>query len=371
VTVVPTSSALEFVGAPTWEALSGREVHTEVFEAITEVPHVRIGQTADLVVVAPATANTLARAAHGLADDLLTNVLLTARCPVVFAPAMHTEMWEHPATVANVATLRARGAIVIEPAEGRLTGKDTGKGRLPEPAEIFELCTAVLARGGVCDLAGRQVVVSAGGTREYLDPVRFIGNRSSGLQGFAIARAAAARGAEVTLVAANTALTAPAWVKLISVETTAQLRDAVLTAASGADAVVMAAAPADFRPRATSDAKIKKQPDGSAPTIELEQNPDILAELGAHRSKAGQVVVGFAAETGDASHTVLDYAQAKLARKGADFLVVNDVSGGAVFGQPDNAAVLISKDTEPIEVPTGSKQALAHVIVDEIVRRLG
>ncbi|MFT4263106.1 MAG: bifunctional phosphopantothenoylcysteine decarboxylase/phosphopantothenate--cysteine ligase CoaBC [Nocardioides sp.] len=370
VTVVPTREALRFVGAPTWEALSGKPVSTEVFENITDVPHVRIGQTADLVVVAPATANTLARAARGMADDLLTNVLLTARCPVVFAPAMHTEMWEHPATVANVATLRDRGAIVVAPAEGRLTGKDTGKGRLPEPEEIFELCQAVLARGGVTDLAGRQVVVSAGGTREYLDPVRFLGNRSSGLQGFAIARAAAARGAEVTLVAANSALPAPAGVKVVGVETTAQLREAVLAASASADAVVMAAAPADFRPTTTSDAKIKKSADGSAPLIELEQNPDILAELGAGRRTRGQVIVGFAAETGDATHTVAEYASAKLERKGADFLVVNDVSGGAVFGQPDNAAVLISKDRDPIEVATGTKQALAHVICDEIARRL-
>jgi phosphopantothenoylcysteine decarboxylase/phosphopantothenate--cysteine ligase len=334
------------------------------------VPHVRIGQEADLVVIAPATANTLARAAAGMADDLLTNVLLTARCPVVFAPAMHTEMWEHAATVANVATLRSRGAIVIDPAEGRLTGTDTGKGRLPEPTEIFELCRAVLERGGLADLAGRRVVVSAGGTREYLDPVRFLGNRSSGLQGFAIARAAAARGAEVTLVAANSGLAAPAGVKVTSVETTAQLRDAVLTASSGADAVIMAAAPADFRPTSLSDAKIKKRADGQAPTIELVENPDILAELGAHRTSEGQVVVGFAAETGDSLHSVAEYAQAKLERKGADFLVVNDVSGGAVFGQPDNAAVLISADRDPIEVPTGSKQALAHVILDEVVRRL-
>jgi phosphopantothenoylcysteine decarboxylase / phosphopantothenate---cysteine ligase len=376
VTVVPTESALRFVGAPTWEALSGRAVATEVFEDITEVPHVRLGQTADLVVVAPATANTLARAAHGLADDLLTNVLLTARCPVVFAPAMHTEMWEHPATVDNVAALRRRGAIVIEPAEGRLTGKDTGKGRLPEPAEIFAFCQAVLARAtasestGLQDLAGRHVVVSAGGTREYLDPVRFIGNRSSGLQGYAIARAAAARGAEVTLVAANTSLAEPAGVTVIHVETTAQLRDGVLSAAAGADAVVMAAAPADFRPTTTSDAKIKKSADGSAPTIELEQNPDILAELGAHRTRPGQVIVGFAAETGDATHSVREYAQAKLERKGADLLVVNDVSGGAVFGSTENEAVILGADGSVLEVPPGAKSALAQVICDQIVVRL-
>src|SRR6188474_2440049 len=259
VTVVPTAAALQFVGAPTWAALSGKPVATDVWHDVHEVPHVRIGQAADLVVVAPATADLLAKAAHGLADDLLTNTLLTARCPVVFAPAMHTEMWEHPATQANVATLRRRGAVVIEPAVGRLTGADTGKGRLPEPDEIFEICRDVLARASAAlDLTGRHVVVSAGGTREYLDPVRFLGNRSSGLQGYALARAAAARGAEVTLVAANVALPDPAGVKVVRVETTDQLRNEVLAAASSADAVVMAAAPADFRPTSVSGAKIKK-----------------------------------------------------------------------------------------------------------------
>lgn len=370
VTVVPTAAALEFVGAPTWEALSGKAVATEVFENITDVPHVRLGQDADLVVVAPATANTLARAAHGLADDLLTNTLLTARCPVVFAPAMHTEMWEHPATQDNVATLRRRGAIVVDPAEGRLTGRDTGKGRLPDPVEIFELCQAVLARAGATDLTGRHVVVSAGGTREYLDPVRFLGNRSSGLQGYAIARAAAARGAEVTLIAANVTLPDPAGVKVVRVETTAQLHDAVLSAATGADAVVMAAAPADFRPTSTSQAKIKKAADGSAPALELTQNADILAELSHQRSKPGQVVVGFAAETGDATGSVLDLARAKLARKGCDLLVVNDVSGGKVFGSAENEAIILGSDGTAAEVPQGSKSALAQVIVDHVVALL-
>jgi len=371
VTVVPTASALEFVGAPTWAALSGKEIATGVFENITDVPHVRIGQQADLVVVAPATANTLARAAHGLADDLLSNVLLTARCPVVFAPAMHTEMWEHPATVDNVATLRRRGAIVLEPAEGRLTGKDTGKGRLPEPPEIFDACRELLARGTAeRDLAGRHVVVSAGGTREYLDPVRFLGNRSSGLQGYALARAAAARGAEVVLVAANVSLPDPAGVKVVHVETTAQLRDEVVTAAGGADAVVMAAAPADFRPTSVSDAKIKKASDGSAPAIELVQNPDVLHEISHHRSRPDSVIVGFAAETGDATGSVLELAKAKLARKGCDLLVVNDVSGGAVFGSPDNQAVILAADGAVVDVPSGSKGALAHVIWDHVVARL-
>ncbi|WP_372736901.1 bifunctional phosphopantothenoylcysteine decarboxylase/phosphopantothenate--cysteine ligase CoaBC, partial [Nocardioides sp.] len=308
VTVAPTAAALEFVGPATWSALSGKPVSSEVWDSVHEVPHVRLGQSADLVVVAPATADLMAKAAHGLADDLLTNTLLTARCPVIFAPAMHTEMWEHPATQANVATLRERGVLVLEPAEGRLTGADTGKGRLPEPAEIFETCIEVLGRSttGGRDLLGRRVVVSAGGTREYLDPVRFLGNRSSGLQGYALARAAAARGAEVIVVAANVTLPDPAGVKVVRVETTSELRHEVLAAAIGADAIVMAAAPADFAPTDPSATKIKKATDGSAPTISLTQNPDILSELSSHRTRPGQIVVGFAAETGDGSASVLD-----------------------------------------------------------------
>ena len=371
VTVVPTAAALHFVGAATWAALSGKPVSAEVWTDVHEVPHVRIGQEADLVVVAPATADVLAKAAHGLADDLLTNTLLTARCPVVYAPAMHTEMWEHAATQANVATLRQRGAVVIEPAEGRLTGKDTGKGRLPEPVEIFEVALEVLARGVASpDLSGRHVVVSAGGTREYLDPVRFLGNRSSGIQGYALARAAAARGAEVTLVSANVGLPDPAGVKVVRVETTGQLRDAIVGLASSADAVVMAAAPADFRPVSTSDSKIKKSDDGSAPVVELTQNPDILREISHQRTREGSVVVGFAAETGDSSGSVLDLARAKLARKGCDLLVVNDVSGGAVFGSPDNEAVILGADGSAVDVPRGTKAALAHVIWDQVAARL-
>ena len=371
VTVVPTASALKFVGAPTWSALSGKPVATDVWTDVHAVPHVHIGQQADVVVVAPATADLLARAAHGLADDLLTNTLLTARCPVVFAPAMHTEMWEHPATQANVATLRERGAVVIEPAVGRLTGADTGKGRLPEPAEIYELVRGLLDRGPdtTQDLAGRKVVVSAGGTREYLDPVRFLGNRSSGLQGYALARAAASRGAHVTLVSANVTLPDPAGVNVVRVETTEQLREAVVAATATADAVVMAAAPADFRPTAVSEAKIKKADDGSAPAIELAQNPDILAEISHDRAREDAVIVGFAAETGDATGSVLDLGRAKLARKGCDLLVVNDVSGGAVFGSADNEAVVLAADGAAVEVPRGSKTALAHVIWDEVARR--
>jgi phosphopantothenoylcysteine decarboxylase/phosphopantothenate--cysteine ligase len=373
VTVVPTESALRFVGSATWSALSGKPVGTDVWSDVHEVPHVRIGQQADLVVVAPSTADLLAKAAHGLADDLLTNTLLTARCPVVFAPAMHTEMWEHAATRANVATLRERGALVIEPAEGRLTGADSGKGRLPEAAEIFEVCLDVLGLDTLgrrdLDLKGRHVVVSAGGTREYLDPVRFLGNRSSGRQGYALARAAVTRGAEVTLVAANVGLPDPAGVKVVRVETTDEMQHEVVAAASSADAVVMAAAPADFRSADVSDAKIKKADDGSAPSLSLVQNVDILHEISTHRARPGAVIVGFAAETGDSSGSVLDLARAKLARKRCDLLVVNDVSGGAVFGSPDNEAVILGADGVAVEVPRGSKSALAHVIWDQVVSR--
>ncbi|MEU0670991.1 bifunctional phosphopantothenoylcysteine decarboxylase/phosphopantothenate--cysteine ligase CoaBC [Streptomyces lavendulocolor] len=368
VRVVPTASALNFVGAATWSALSGHPVSTEVWSDVHEVPHVRIGQHADLVVVAPATADMLAKAAHGLADDLLTNTLLTARCPVVFAPAMHTEMWEHPATQENVATLRRRGAVVIEPAVGRLTGADTGKGRLPDPDQIFELCRRVLARGGAAgpDLAGRHVVVSAGGTREPLDPVRYLGNRSSGKQGYALARTAAARGARVTLIEANTGLPDPAGVDVVHVGTAVQLREAVLKAAADADAVVMAAAVADFRPAAYAAGKIKKK-DGQEPApVALVRNPDILAEISAERARPDQVVVGFAAETDD----VLANGREKLRRKGCDLLVVNEVGERKTFGAEENEAVVLAADGAETPVPYGPKEILADTVWDLVALRL-
>ncbi|MFI2035515.1 bifunctional phosphopantothenoylcysteine decarboxylase/phosphopantothenate--cysteine ligase CoaBC [Streptomyces bottropensis] len=368
VRVVPTDSALHFVGAATWSALSGNPVSTEVWESVHEVPHVRIGQAADLVVVAPATADMLAKAAHGLADDLLTNTLLTARCPVVFAPAMHTEMWEHPATQENVATLRRRGALVIDPAVGRLTGVDTGKGRLPDPAEIFEVCRRVLARGVTePDLVGRHVVVTAGGTREPLDPVRFLGNRSSGKQGYALARTAAARGARVTLIEANTGLPDPAGVDVVRIGTAVQLREAVLKAAPDADVVVMAAAVADFRPDTYAAGKIKKK-DGQEPApLVLVRNPDILAEISAARPRPGQVIVGFAAETDD----VLANGRAKLARKGCDLLVVNEVGERKTFGSEENEAVVLGADGSETPVPYGPKEALAETVWDLVAVRLG
>ncbi|WP_028192612.1 bifunctional phosphopantothenoylcysteine decarboxylase/phosphopantothenate--cysteine ligase CoaBC [Salinispora pacifica] len=367
VRVVPTASALHFVGAATWSALSGQPVADDVWSDVHEVPHVRLGQQADLVVVAPATTDLLARAAHGLADDLLTNTLLTARCPVVLAPAMHTEMWEHPATVANVATLRSRGVRVVEPAVGRLTGADTGKGRLPDPAELFAVARRVLARGAAAtaDLTGKHVLVTAGGTREPLDPVRFLGNRSSGKQGYAFARAAVARGARVTLVSANVALPDPAGVDLVRVSTTAELREATLTAADRADAVVLAAAPADFRPTTYATGKIKKSDDGSAPTIELVANPDIAAELGKRR-RPEQVLVVFAAETSDAEAN----GRAKLARKRADLIVINEVGPDQVFGADTNAATVIGADGSVSRMPEQSKEDLADGVWDLIVSRL-
>jgi phosphopantothenoylcysteine decarboxylase/phosphopantothenate--cysteine ligase len=369
VRVVPTDSALEFVGRATWEALSGKPVTTRVFEDVDQVPHVALGKTADLVVVAPATADLLSRAATGRADDLLTATLLTARCPVLLAPAMHTEMWEHPATRANVETLRARGVHVLDPDSGRLTGADTGPGRLPEPEAIAAAALA-LVRPAARDLAGRHVVVSAGGTREPLDPVRFLGNRSSGRQGYALARAAAQRGAQVTLVAANVTLPAPDGVDVVPVETSAELRDAVRAAAKDADVVVMAAAVADFRPASATGTKIKKDPDGGAPVLELVQTPDILAELAAPpRLRDGQLVVGFAAETGDATGSVLDHGRAKARRKGADLLVVNAVGGGKGFGTADNDVTVLDGDGEVVAVAAGTKDVVAHAVWDAVLLR--
>ncbi|HEU5385167.1 MAG TPA: bifunctional phosphopantothenoylcysteine decarboxylase/phosphopantothenate--cysteine ligase CoaBC [Streptosporangiaceae bacterium] len=387
VRVVPTPDALRFVGEVTWAALSGQPVTTDAWTGVAEVPHVRLGQSADLVVVAPATADLMARAAAGMANDLLTATLLTARCPVLYAPAMHTEMWEHPATQANVALLRRRGAIVLEPATGRLTGRDSGAGRLPEPAAIFDAAARLLARGPAApDLAGRRVVVSAGGTREEIDPVRFIGNWSTGTQGYALARTAAARGAEVIVVAASVALPDPAGVKVTRVVSAREMHDAVLAAAEGADAVVMAAAVADYRPASRSPGKIKK--DGRAPEpVALTENPDILAGLAEARSARDraasavhddergsrtpsspprQVLVGFAAET----DTSPAGARAKLARKGCDLLVVNPVGAGLGFGAPDNEAVVYGSDGTVTPIPRGPKEDLADVVWDLVVARL-
>jgi phosphopantothenoylcysteine decarboxylase/phosphopantothenate--cysteine ligase len=375
VQVVPTASALEFVGEATWTALSGHPLASDVWTDAHRVPHVSIGREADLVVVAPATADLLAKAAHGLADDLLTNVLLTATCPVVMAPAMHTEMWEHPATQHNVATLRERGVIVLEPATGRLTGRDSGKGRLPEPEEIAAAAAAALVgrRHDAQDLAGLHVVVSSGGTREHLDPVRFLGNRSSGRQGHALAAAALARGAQVSLVAANTAIPAPAGATVIPVVSAEDLREAVLEASASADVVVMAAAVADFRPAHPLDAKLKKGKDAtSAPTVVLERTPDVLVELvQRRRGRSGPIIVGFAAETGDAVGTVLEHAATKLTRKGCDLLVVNDVGPGGAFESPSNEVWILSTGRPPRHVARADKLLVAHAVLDAAVAVAG
>jgi phosphopantothenoylcysteine decarboxylase / phosphopantothenate---cysteine ligase len=412
VRVIPTPDALRFVGAPTWEALSGEPVTTDVWTGVADVPHVKLGQTADLVFVAPATADLLARAATGMSDDLLTATLLTARCPVVYAPAMHTEMWEHAATQHNVATLRARGAVVVEPAVGRLTGKDSGKGRLPEPSDLFALAEKViesrtgaagspgpaaslsaaaagqasvpaaprqeavagtqgnhdLVRDDGSRFAGRKVLISAGGTREELDPVRFLGNWSTGRQGYAFAKSAADRGADVTLVAANVELPDPVGVKVIKVVSARDMHAVMLAEAPAADAIVMTAAVADFRPVARADHKIKK--DGVLPPpIELTDNPDILAALSRQRHEHGpdgQVIVGFAAET----DPDLDAARAKLARKGCDLLVVNRVGNGEGFGTTDNEWLVLGADGTVTGISRRSKDALADDVLGLVAHKL-
>ncbi len=373
VTVVPTPAALKFVGAATWSALSGKPVATDVWQDAHRVPHVRLGQEADCIVVVPTTADLLARATHGIADDLLTNVLLTARCPVVLAPAMHTEMWEHPATRKNVEALRERGILVLDPAEGRLTGTDSGPGRLPEPAAIVAAVQSVLRRGPAAplDLAGRSVVISSGGTQEPWDPVRFIGNRSSGRQGVELARTAIARGARVTLVAAHMDVEPPAGARVVRTGTAEELRDAMQSEAAGADVVVMAAAVADFRPAQAGQHKLKRGQTGPDVSLSLVENPDILGELVARRGEGNRpLIVGFAAETGDDDRDVRTLAREKLARKGCDLLVVNDVSSGQVFGRPDNEVTILVRDGGELEVARADKATIADAVWDAVVRAL-
>ncbi|MFF2243937.1 bifunctional phosphopantothenoylcysteine decarboxylase/phosphopantothenate synthase [Arthrobacter sp. NPDC058130] len=403
VTVIPTESATRFVGIATWEALSGHPVTNSVFDDVHTVNHVRLGHEADLIVVAPATADLLARAATGQADDLLTNTLLMAGdCPVLMAPAMHTEMWQHRATQGNVETLRSRGITVLEPASGRLTGADSGPGRLPEPEAIFTAAmalagasavprTASLAPGDTVPaadtgaepapgagpsagrpLAGLTITISAGGTREPLDPVRFLGNRSSGKQGVALAAAALEAGARVRVLAAHMEVPAPAGVELIQVETALELRKAALHAAADSDVVIMAAAVADFRPADVSGTKIKKRDDVADPVINLVRNPDILRELVEVRDAASrdQLIVGFAAETGDAGGDVLEYARAKLRRKACDLLVVNQVGRDKVFGEDTNSVVILSRAGSEPQEASGSKSDVAAAVIDRISAEL-
>ena len=359
--VVATENALRFVGRPTLEAISRNTVHSDLYEGVAEVRHVAIGQAADLIVVAPATANTVAKLAAGLADDLLGNTILASTAPLVIAPAMHTEMWQNAATVANIATLRQRGVTVVGPAVGQLTGVDSGPGRMSEPEEIVEV--ALRTAAGRQDLAGRRILVTAGGTREAIDPVRFIGNRSSGKQGVALAVAAADRGAEVTLIAANLEVDVPATVQVVRVRSTLDLEKAATSAAESADIVIMAAAVADYRPETVADAKIKKDVQGDVLDLRLVKNPDILAGLAANR-RAGQVIVGFAAETEPDDAKLKQLGAAKVARKGADLLVVNRVGWNEGFATEGNTVIVLNRTGDIVGEASGSKRSVADRILD-------
>ena len=365
VQVVATDSALRFVGKPTLEAISRHPVHSDLYEGVAQVRHVAIGQAADLIVVAPATANTIAKLAAGLADDLLGNTILASTAPLVVAPAMHTEMWQNPATVANVAVLRERGVTIVGPASGRLTGSDSGPGRMVEPDEIV---AAALVAAGPKDLGGKRILVTAGGTREPLDPVRFLGNRSSGRQGVALASAAAARGAEVTLIAANLEVAAPSTVTVQRVGSSLELAEATMEAARSADVVIMAAAVADYRPERVADDKIRKEVQGDRLTIELVRNPDILAELSRSRphdpSRAGQVIIGFAAETESDPQKLLELGRAKVARKGSDYLVINRVGWTEGFATDGNSVIVVNMAGDIVIEAAGSKKSVADRILD-------
>ncbi|TFD89106.1 bifunctional phosphopantothenoylcysteine decarboxylase/phosphopantothenate--cysteine ligase CoaBC [Cryobacterium serini] len=372
--VVATAAALRFVGQPTLEAISRNPVHTDLYEGVAEVRHVAIGQGADLIVVAPATANSIAKLAAGLADDLLGNTILASTAPLVIAPAMHTEMWNNAATVANVATLRSRGVTIVGPGVGRLTGTDTGAGRMEEPETVVAVALAVLDRrqlasepaaSALHDLTGRRVLISAGGTREPLDPVRFLGNRSSGKQGVALAQAALARGAHVTLVAANLEVPVPTSVTTVVVNSALEMHEAMTLAAESADVIIMAAAVADYRPKTVQLDKIKKEAVGDTLTLELVRNPDILAGLSASRRR-GQLIIGFAAETETDADQLLALGRAKISRKGCDYLVVNRVGLGAGFGTERNTVTVLDRHGVIVNEASGSKVSVANCILDLI-----
>jgi len=360
ITVVPTPASLNFVGAATWEALSSRPVHTQVWESVHTVPHIALAERADFFLIAPATADLIARLAMGRADDLLTNLVLAADVPKMIVPAMHPSMWLDPATVANVNTLKQRGFVVMDPEVGRLTGKDVGPGRFPETAAIISRFDEVT--GQVQDLKGVKVLVTAGGTREAIDPVRFIGNRSSGKQGIAVANAAKNRGAQVQLIAANCDVSGLTGIDVIEVETTLEMQSALRANFSSCNILVMSAAVADARPSQVSDEKIKKS---SLESIELQQNPDLLAELSP--DKGDRILVGFAAETKE--H--LQEARRKLESKGLDVIYVNDVSGGAIFGQDTTMGTILLRNEADIAVKEVSKDALSNVLLDHAIRQLG
>ncbi|MEX1079169.1 MAG: bifunctional phosphopantothenoylcysteine decarboxylase/phosphopantothenate--cysteine ligase CoaBC [Homoserinimonas sp.] len=358
--VVATTAALRFVGRPTLEAISRNPVHNELYEGVAEVRHVAIGQAADLIVIAPATANTIAKLAGGLADDLLGNTILASTAPLVIAPAMHTEMWANAATVANLATLRSRGVFVVGPASGQLTGTDSGPGRMAEPDDIV---AAALGAVRPQDLAGKRILVTAGGTREPLDPVRFIGNRSSGRQGIAIAAAAAARGATVTLIGANLEAHVPASVRMHPVSSTADLEAAVTEVAADSDVVIMAAAVSDYRPEAIAEGKIKKETAGERMSISLVKNPDILAGLSAARTP-GQTIIGFAAETESDPARLLELGREKIARKGCDYLVLNTVGWSQGFATEGNSITIVDAAGVIVSEATGSKSSVADRVLD-------
>jgi len=364
VTPVLTDDATRFVGEVTFSALASEPVQRSLWDESSPIPHTRLGQGADLVVVVPATAHTIARYAAGLSDDLLCATLLATRAPVIVCPAMHTEMWEHASVRENLATLERRGVDIVPPESGRLAGGDSGEGRLADPGVIVDRVLERLGRATRRDLLGARIVVSAGGTREPLDPVRFITNRSSGKQGHAIAVAAARRGAIVTLVTASPLALPPdvaGTVHRLDVETAADMEHAVGAAAEGADVVVMAAAVADFRPKRSAGAKLSKEE--GVPELVLEPTPDILAGLAARRGGT-QVLVGFAAET----HDAIERGRRKLARKGVDLLVVNDVSApGAGFDHDTNAVVILGSDGSATEIPLTSKDAVANAVLDRVI----
>ncbi|TFD47081.1 bifunctional phosphopantothenoylcysteine decarboxylase/phosphopantothenate--cysteine ligase CoaBC [Cryobacterium frigoriphilum] len=363
--VIATEAALRFIGKPTLEAISRNPVHTDLYEGVAAVRHVSIGQSADVIVIVPATANTIAKIAAGLADDLLGNTILASTAPLLVAPAMHTEMWNNPATVANVQTLRQRGVTIIGPAVGQLTGTDVGAGRLEEPDTIVDAIYALLdaASGHRQDLAGLHVLISAGGTREPLDPVRFLGNRSSGKQGVALAEAAARRGASVTLVAAHLEVSEPVGVQLVSVSTALEMERSIRSLAATADVVIMAAAVADYRPSTVQPGKIKKDDVGDTLTLELVKNPDILAGLTAVR-RPGQVIIGFAAETESDQAALLALGRTKLARKGCDFLVVNRVGWSQGFATDGNAITVLDRSGAIVTEASGTKMSVANSILD-------
>ncbi|WP_334592871.1 bifunctional phosphopantothenoylcysteine decarboxylase/phosphopantothenate--cysteine ligase CoaBC [Salinibacterium sp. CAN_S4] len=363
--VVATENALRFVGRPTLEAISRNLVHSDLYDGVAEVRHVAIGQAAELIVVAPATANSIAKLAGGFADDLLGNTILASTAPIVIAPAMHTEMWQNPATVANVQLLRDRGVTVVGPAVGQLTGADSGPGRM---SEVDDIVAAALSTVTPQDLKGRRILVTAGGTREPLDPVRFIGNRSSGRQGVAIATAAAARGAEVTLIAANLEVGHPPSIHVIAVSTTAELATAVSSAATENDVVIMAAAVADYRPERVAESKIKKDSQGDVLDLRLIRNPDILMSLAEHRIP-GQLIVGFAAETEPDDTALLAIGREKIARKGSDLLVINRVGWTEGFASADNSVSVLDATGAVVTATNGTKLSVANRILDLVSAR--